>query len=102
MAEISRRDTVPEDHRLPAAAGPNGVALDGRFSDPDELRREIERTRARMTRTLDELEGRLVRGKEELVARVTFRDVRQRLSAEPWRTLAVAFVVGYVVAAIRD
>lgn len=102
MAEITRRETVPEDHRLPRTAGSAGAAGNGRPGDPDVLRREIEHTRTRMTRTLDEIEGRLVRQKEELVARATFRDLRRRISTEPWRSMAIAFVAGYVIAAIRD
>lgn len=75
---------------------------DGPAAGPDDVRREIDRTRQRMSRTLDEIEGRLVEGKDTLVARATFRDLRRRISGEPWRSVAIAFVVGYVVAAIRD
>ena len=115
MAESIRGGTIPDDHRLPpgrgelpARAGGSGAVAtpvltgNGRTSDPDALRREIEDTRARMTRTLDEIEGKLARQKEELVARATFRDFRRKISSEPWRAVAIAFVAGYVVAAIRD
>ena len=109
MAEITRRETVAEDHRLPTrseSAAPAGhvefSAVNGRGGDPDALRSDIERTRARMSDTLDEIEGRLVRQKDQIVARATFRDLRRKVSSEPWRSIAIAFVAGYVVAAIRD
>lgn len=109
MAEISRGAAVPEDHRLPPGQGGRSAGevrvappANGRPADPDALRVEIEDTRARMSRTLDEIEGRLVRQKEEIVARATFRDFRRKVSTEPWRSMAIAFVAGYVIAAIRD
>lgn len=91
------------DRPRPAVRG------NGRPSDPAEMRREIERTRARMSSTLDAVEARieherdsLERKKDELVDRVTLKGVRDRLQREPWRTMAIAFVAGYVIAAIRD
>ncbi len=73
------------------------------------MRREIERTRARMSSTLDALESRvahereaLERKKDKLVDRATLKGFREKLSREPWRSVAIAFVAGYVVAAIRD
>ena len=73
------------------------------------MRREIERTRARLSRTLDELEDRITaerreleRKKETLWHRATLRGVRQKLTSEPWRTVAIAFAAGYIIAAIRD
>ena len=93
----SRRDRKPV--RVPAA----------RVTSPEEMRREIEATRARMSRTLDQIEDRvvhekeeLVRKKEELWARATLRDFRHTVSTEPWRSVAIAAVVGYLVAAVRD
>lgn len=73
------------------------------------MRREIERTRARMSGTLDALEARIAYERsaleekaEEVVDRVTMKKLRRKLSQEPWRSMAIAFVAGYVVAAIRD
>ena len=89
--------------RSPRARG------NGRSASPAELRREIERTRARMSSTLDAIEHRIVderrsleRKKDEMVDRATLKPIRERLAREPWRTMAIAFVAGYVVAAIRD
>lgn len=99
MTETITQGTTPQDAGAVATPVLSG---NGGASDPEWLRREIEDTRARMTRTLDEIEGRLVRQKEELVARATLRDLRRKLSRDPWRSMAIAFVAGYVVAAIRD
>jgi hypothetical protein len=81
----------------------------GRPSDPAELRLEIERTRARLSGTLDAIEARIAHDraaleekKDEVIDRVTLKGLRRRLSREPWRSVAIAFVAGYVVAAIRD
>jgi hypothetical protein len=92
--------------RLAERPAARGAVVDGmgngRPGDPDEMRLEIERTRQRMSATLDTLEDRLVRQKREIWAKATLQGVRRRIGTEPWRSLALAFVVGYVVAAIRD
>ena len=107
----SAAPTARVTERRPAPAGrPATVAVgNGRPGDPAELRREIERTRARMSSTLDALEARVVhekeaieRKKEELWAKATLQGPRRTLSREPWRSVAIAFIAGYVVAAILD
>jgi ElaB/YqjD/DUF883 family membrane-anchored ribosome-binding protein len=102
---IPRVPARREDH-APARAATRGAVVDeianGRPDDPEEMRAEIERTRQRMSTTLDVLEDRLVRQKQELWAKATLQGFRRTLAREPWRSVAIAFVVGYVVAAIRD
>lgn len=99
--------------RVPAVPEREGTAVsstgNGRRSSPREVRRDIEQTRARMSNTLDALEDRFVherqeleRKKNDLVDRVTLKPVRRKLSREPWRSVALAFAAGYIVAAIRD
>lgn len=73
------------------------------------MRQEIERTRARLSRTLDELESRVVRERREMERRkqalwdrATLKGLRGKLSGEPWRSAAIAFAVGYIIAAIRE
>ena len=73
------------------------------------MREEIARTRARMSDTLDGIEERigaerraLERKKEQLWATATLQGVRKKLSKEPWRSVGIAFAVGYIIAAIRD
>jgi ElaB/YqjD/DUF883 family membrane-anchored ribosome-binding protein len=108
-------ESTPERVRARAAAarepaGPPASATgdpargtgNGRPSDPEEMRLEIERTRERMSYTLDAIEDRIVQQKRELWAKATLQGFRHAVSRDPWRPLAIAFVVGYVVAAIRD
>lgn len=85
-----------------SSARPSAVGGNGRPGSPDEMRDEIDRTRARMSRTLDQLEDELGRQKEEIWAKATLQGARRKLSREPWRSVAIAFVAGYIVAALRD
>lgn len=96
-------ERVPSRAKAVAARKQPAVASgNGRPSEPEDMRQEIERTRDRMTHTLDAIEDRLVRQKEEIWAKATLQGFRRRVSSEPWRTLAIAFVAGYIAAAIRD
>lgn len=123
--ETKLPDAPTTDRALPPAGATTSVARagavgpaerpsaratgNGRPGSPEEARREIDRTRARMSSTLDALEARIVherdaleRKKDELVDRATLKPLREKLSREPWRSVAIAFVAGYIVAAIRD
>jgi ElaB/YqjD/DUF883 family membrane-anchored ribosome-binding protein len=113
----AKRDTpAPADRTETPATGGDGTAVaarpvrgNGRPTDAEAMRAEIARTRARLSRTLDDIEDRIVaerraleRTKEELWEKATLQGVRKKLSREPWRSVGIAFVVGYVIAAIRD
>lgn len=92
---------------LPERTQPRGAVLDGvgrngRPAGPDEMREAIERTRERMSYTLDAIEHHVVRRKEEIWSKATLQGFRRKISSEPWRSLAIAFAAGYIVAAIRD
>lgn len=111
---VTRAPTPSESgSRTPAVPVREGTTVttmgNGRRGSPREVRREIEQTRARMSETLDALEDRLAyerreleRKKNDLVDKVTLKPVRRKLSREPWRSMAIAFAAGYIVAAIRD
>lgn len=103
----ARTPAAPAADRRPART--ERARTNGRPSSPEEMRREIDRTRARMSDTLDALEARilhekeaLARKKESFVSTVTLRGVRRTLAREPWRSMAIAFAAGYIIAAIRD
>ncbi len=113
QGQVSPREVRQGRSDGASARGYATGAQDGRgrivASNPDEMRDEIQHTRARMSDTLDALEARLGREKAELnrrkddlVAKATLRDFRHTISQEPWRSLVIAFVAGYVVAALRD
>lgn len=104
-------ETAPavRPERSPAPGPRPPAAGNGRPADPAEMRREIERTRARMSSTLDAVEARIAherrsleRKKDELVDRATMKGLREKLTREPWRSMAIAFAAGYIIAAIRD
>ena len=56
--------------------------------DPDAARAEIAATRARMSNTIDELEGALLRKKEEIRDRL---DVMEPVREQPLRSLGIIF-----------
>lgn len=81
-------ETEPE-HLLPehTHAAVRGTIAAG-TSDPDAVRSEIERTRARMSHTIDQLEGVLQRKKGEIQDRLDFvAPVREK----PWMFAAGVF-----------
>jgi ElaB/YqjD/DUF883 family membrane-anchored ribosome-binding protein len=80
--------TDPE-RQLPAEAG---AATD--FDDPEEARAHIEATRARMSGTIDEIEGVLVRKKEEIQNRLDFvAPIREN----PWQSMGIALGAGLIL-----
>lgn len=96
--------TAERDAPTPYESGGNGHP-----GDPEAMREEIERTRARMSRTLDELETRIIQEREalerkrvDLWEKATLKGVRRKLSTEPWRSMGIAFAVGYILASIRE
>lgn len=89
---------VDSDHLLPEHAG-QGVLLAS--DDPHRVRSEIEQTRARMSRTIDELEEALVRKKERLEERLDVAaPVRERVRSAPLLyaggVFAAALAAGYL------
>ena len=107
MADSIDRITPPTTER--DAPTTLRVGGNGGPADPEAMRDEIERTRARLSRTLDELETRIVREREalerkrvDLWEKATLKGVRRKLSSEPWRSMGIAFAVGYIIAAIRE
>src|SRR4051812_43030285 len=77
------------DHTHPAPLGTIGAQVTP--EDPDAVRNEIERTRQRMSGTIDQIEGALLRKKAEVQERLDFAaPVRQR----PWAFAAGVFGTG--------
>lgn len=89
-------ETDPEhliaDHTT-AAAVPGTVA-GGVSADPDAVRDEIERTRARMSSTIDQIEGALQRKKGEIQEKL---DVVAPVRERPWLFAAGVFGTGLVL-----
>ena len=107
MADSTDRITPPTTKR----DAPTSVRryTNGRPTDPEAMRHEIQRTRERLSHTLDELELRIVREREALEQkkevlwdRATLKGARAKWSREPWRSVGIAFALGYIIAAIRE
>lgn len=85
------------DHLLEArthAAHPAAVTSD----DPDLARRQIEQTRARMSETIDQLEGALVRKRERIEEKLdVMSPVRQKARENVWPALGGIFLAGLLM-----
>lgn len=67
-------------------------------SSTDEARDAVERTRGRISETLDEIEGRLVSKKEQLKARADIaRPVRDRVNERPFQAVGIALGAGLLL-----
>ncbi|HEX6041189.1 hypothetical protein [Longimicrobium sp.] len=94
------RDTAPvvdSDHLLPERthASSPGIA---QTDDPDLARMQIEQTRARMSETIDQIEGALLRKKENLQERMdVMAPVRRKARENPWPIIGGVFAAGLVL-----
>ncbi|HEX6748369.1 MAG TPA: hypothetical protein VF092_13820 [Longimicrobium sp.] len=91
---MNRTPETDPEHLIPEhthAAAPGTIGASSTSDDPDVVRGEIERTRQRMSSTIDEIEGALLRKKGEIQDRLDFAaPVRQR----PWAFAAGVFGTG--------
>jgi hypothetical protein len=92
-------ETDPEhllaDHT--SAGEPGTIPAASMSDDPDVVRDEIERTRARMSRTIDELDKALVRKKEQVQEKL---DVAAPIRQSPWTYAAGVFGAGIALGLI--
>ncbi|HEX9935794.1 MAG TPA: DUF3618 domain-containing protein [Longimicrobium sp.] len=92
-------ETDPEhllaDHT--SAVAPGTIPAASMSDDPDTVRDEIERTRARMSRTIDELDKALVRKKEQVQEKL---DVAAPIRQSPWTYAAGVFGAGIALGLI--
>ncbi|HET7463337.1 MAG TPA: DUF3618 domain-containing protein [Longimicrobium sp.] len=97
---MNRTPETDPEHLLPdhTSAGAVGsipaAALSG---DPDAVRDEIERTRARMSRTIDQLDRALVRKKTEVQEKL---DVAAPIRQRPWVYAGGVFAAGLALGLI--
>jgi len=89
-------ETDPEhliaDHT--SAVAPDTIPAASTSGDPDTVRDEIERTRARMSHTIDQLDRALVRKKEEVQEKL---DVAAPIRQRPWAYAGGVFGAGLVL-----
>src|SRR5688500_14629325 len=94
-------EPMPLDHRLAEHGHDAAVGAIAAVDDPELARLQIEQTRARMSETIDQIEGALIRKKERLEERLDVLAPARRIARErPWLTLggvvAGAPLLGYV------
>ncbi|HSU16198.1 hypothetical protein [Longimicrobium sp.] len=91
VPETDPEHLIPE-HTHAAPLGTIGAQVTP--DDPHQVRGEIERTRERMSQTIDQIEGALLRKKEEINDRLDFTSpVRER----PWAFAGGVFGAGLVL-----
>ncbi|HEX8694892.1 MAG TPA: hypothetical protein VF746_20865 [Longimicrobium sp.] len=94
-AGVNRTPETDPDHLLPERAGRGTPGTVAASSDPDVVRDEIERTRARMSETIDTIEEVLLRKKERLEERLDVAaPVRERVREQPWLYVGGTFAAG--------
>ena len=96
---VARRtpETDPE-HLLPEHAGAGVPGTVAASDDPDVVRDEIERTRARMSQTIDSIESALLRKKEQIEDRLDVTaPVRERVNDQPWLYAGGVFAGGLLL-----
>lgn len=97
---MNRTPETDPEHLLPdhtSAGAPGTIPAEAMSDDPDAVRSEIERTRARMSRTIDELDRALVRKKEQVQEKL---DVAAPIREAPWKYAAGVFGAGLALGLI--
>lgn len=85
------------DHLLPATthASSPGIA---ETDDPDLARMQIEQTRARMSDTIDQIEGALLRKKENIEEKLdVMAPVRRKARENPYPIIGGVFLAGLIL-----
>jgi hypothetical protein len=91
-ARVIRPTATDPVRQPPPEAGTANRVPD--FDDPEEARAHIDATRARMSETIDEIEGVLVRKKEEIQHRLDFvAPIRNN----PWQSMGIALGAGLIL-----
>ena len=94
---MNRTPETDPEHLIPdhtSAPAVPGTVAGGVTGDPDAVRDEIERTRARMSSTIDQIEGALQRKKGEIQEKL---DVTAPVRERPWLFAAGVFGTGLVL-----
>jgi hypothetical protein len=98
MAGGAAERTVDSDHLLPEtthAATPGVIA---EVDDPELARMQIEQTRARMSETIDQIEGALLRKKENIEERLdVMAPVRRKARENPYPIIGGVFLAGLIL-----
>jgi hypothetical protein len=97
-AGTAERTVADADHLLPEhthAASPGVIA---ETDDPELARMQIEQTRARMSDTIDQIEGALLRKKENIEERLdVMAPVRRKARENPYPIIGGVFLAGLIL-----
>lgn len=89
---------VDSDHLLPERTNAPAPGVIAQTDDPDLARMQIEQTRARMSDTIDQIEGALLRKKENLQERMdVMAPVRRKARENAWPIIGGVFAAGLVL-----
>src|SRR5215218_4034944 len=97
LTGMNRTPETDPEHLIPdhtSAPAVPGTIAGGVTGDPDAVRDEIERTRERMSSTIDQIEGALLRKKGEIQEKL---DVAAPIRERPWVFAAGVFGTGLVL-----
>lgn len=90
--QVIRPTPTDPERQLPAEAQSTAGIPD--YEAPEDARADIEATRARMSETINEIEGVLVRKKEEIQNRF---DLTAPVRENPWPSMGIALGAGLVL-----
>lgn len=89
---------VDSDHLLPESTNAPQPGVIATTDDPELARLQIEQTRARMSSTIDQIEGALLRKKENIEERLdVMAPVRRKARENPYPIIGGVFLAGLVL-----
>jgi ElaB/YqjD/DUF883 family membrane-anchored ribosome-binding protein len=92
------RPVVDSDHLLPEHTHASSPGVIAHTDDPELARMQIEQTRARMSDTIDQIEGALLRKKEDLQEKMdVMAPVRRKARENPWPIIGGVFAAGLLL-----
>lgn len=92
------RPVVDSDHLLPEHTHASSPGVIAQTDDPELARMQIEQTRARMSDTIDQIEGALLRKKEDLQEKMdVMAPVRRKARENPWPIIGGVFAAGLIL-----
>ena len=98
MAGGTAERMVDSDHLLPEHTHASSPGVIAKTDDPDLARMQIEQTRARMSDTIDQIEGALLRKKENIEEKLdVMAPVRRKARENPYPIIGGVFLAGLVL-----
>jgi ElaB/YqjD/DUF883 family membrane-anchored ribosome-binding protein len=94
----AERTVVDSDHLLPESTHAPQPGVIAETDDPELARMQIEQTRARMSDTIDQIEGALLRKKENIEEKLdVMAPVRRKARENPYPIIGGVFVAGLIL-----